>query len=142
MAKTYQVTMATRAVMWVTRILSRLGVGNFVVLTVTGRRSGRPRSVMVAPISRDGNDYLVSPYGEVSWVHNVRAEPLVTLGKRGSERVVRLDEVTGRRPGIVKDYYDRESFARQYMDVPGAAAIDDFASVPARFPVFRIEERG
>jgi hypothetical protein len=56
--------------------------------------------------------------------------------------VVRLDEVTGRRPGIVKDYYDRESFARQYMDVPGAAAIDDFASVPARFPVFRIEERG
>jgi hypothetical protein len=52
---------------------------------------------------------------------------------------VRLVEVTGEKPQLVKDYYEREGFARQFMDVPGGATVDDFASVSHRFPVFRID---
>jgi deazaflavin-dependent oxidoreductase (nitroreductase family) len=53
----------------------RAGVpmGPNVLLTVRGRKSGVPRTVPVA-IGRDGDaEYLFSPFGEVAWVHNLRA---------------------------------------------------------------------
>ncbi len=45
------------------------------VLTTTGRTSGEPRQVPVSPIAMGGQEYLVSPYGNVGWVHNARANP-------------------------------------------------------------------
>ncbi len=41
--------------------------------TVPGRKSGVPRTTPVALGERDGRRWLVSPYGEVDWVRNLRA---------------------------------------------------------------------
>ncbi|MGH3650678.1 MAG: nitroreductase family deazaflavin-dependent oxidoreductase [Acidimicrobiia bacterium] len=142
MAKTYEVTTGKRIISWVVARLAGMGVGNYVVLTTTGRKSGRPREVTLALISDDGTDYLVSPYGDSGWVLNARANPAATLRQGGSERPVRLVEVTGDKPGLVKEYYEREGFARQFMDVPGDAGEADFASVPERFPMFEIWDAG
>lgn len=139
MAKDYEVTTGKRLVSWLMGGLARLGVGNFVVLTTTGRKSGQPRSVTLAPISDADGEYLVSPYGESAWVLNARADPNATIRRGRHETAVRLVEVTGDKPDLVRRYHDREAFARQFMEVPGEATVEDFASVPERFPVFRIE---
>jgi hypothetical protein len=49
-------------------------------------------------------------------------------------------EATGTKPDLIKAYYEREVYARQFMDVPGEATVEDFASVSERFPVFRVDE--
>jgi deazaflavin-dependent oxidoreductase (nitroreductase family) len=140
MAKEYEVTTGKRVVSWIMAGMARVGLGNFVVLTTKGRKSGQPRSVTVSPISDDEGRYLVSPYGDSGWVLNARADPAVIIMHGGSETRVRLIEVTGEKPELVKAYYEREGFARQFMDVPGQATVADIASVSERFPVFRIEQ--
>ena len=140
MAKEYEVTTGKKVISWIAGKLTRLGVGPSVVLTTTGRKSGQPREVVVSPIVEDGTRYLVSPYGESAWVLNARANSQVTISKGGTESPVHLVEVTGEKPELLKEYYEREGFARQFMDVPGEATTEAFASVPGRFPVFRVEE--
>ena len=141
MAKKYRVTGMTRLFARIVSLTTSLGLGRTALLTTTGRRSGEQRQVPVTPISEGDAEYLVSPYGDVGWVHNVRALPSAKIKKGRSVREVTLVEVTGEVPGLVKAYYEREGFARPFMDVPGDAAVEDFASVAERFPVFRVEEQ-
>jgi len=42
------------------------------LLTVKGRVTGQPHTTPVVPVIRDGDVWVVSPYGEVAWVRNVR----------------------------------------------------------------------
>jgi deazaflavin-dependent oxidoreductase (nitroreductase family) len=137
-AKKYEVTAGKRVVSAIMGWAARRGLGNFVVLTTRGRKSGEPRQVTVSPITFDGVDYLVSPYGGSGWVLNVRADPHVSLTKGGTTREAELVEVTGSRPEVVQAYYRREAFSRQFMDVPEDPTVDDFAAVAERFPVFEI----
>lgn len=109
-----------------------------VVLTTTGRRTGEDRDVPLRPVRHDGLTYLVAPYGEVSWVHNARAHPEATLRRGREGRRVVLREVD--HPEVVKRYYDREPVASRFMVVPGDGDVADFASIPGRFPVFRVDE--
>lgn len=139
MARDYQVTTGKRLVSWMMGRAARLGLGNFLVLTTTGRHSGESREVTLSPISDDEGEYLVSPYGQSGWVLNARTNPTGIIRHGASTTEVRLVEVTGDKPELVHAYYVREGFARQFMDVPGEATVDDFASVPERFPIFRIE---
>ncbi len=124
---------------WVVKGLASRGILRLVVLTTIGRRTGEPREVPVAPIRHDGITYLVAPYGEVSWVHNVRAHSEATLRRGQTVRKVVLHEVD--HPEIVKRYYEREPIASRFMEVPGEGSVADFAAVAGRFPVFRVEER-
>ena len=140
MAKDYQVTTGKRLISWLMGGAARLGLGNFIVLTTTGRKSGEPRQVTLAPISDDEGEYLVSPYGDSAWVRNARENPTATIRQGRSQRAVRLVEITGEKPELVKRYYEREGYARQFMGVPGEAALSDFATVSERFPVFRVDE--
>jgi deazaflavin-dependent oxidoreductase (nitroreductase family) len=136
MAKQYE---ATQGVNRLTSWLARRGWGRVEVMTTTGRKSGSPRQVPVSPIVVDGEEYLVSPYGVVSWVRNVRARPIVTLRHGKVHREVRLDEVTGAPAApVVAAYYARESHPRPYMDVPESPTVSDFAERAEQFPVFRV----
>ena len=138
MAKKYEVTGAINRL---TSVLARLGVGRTQLMITTGRTSGQARRVPVSPIVVDGVEYLVSPYGERAWVHNVPANPMATLRHGSKQRQVRLEEV-GDRAAVVAGYYARESFSRPYMDVPENPTLDDFAARSAEFPVFRITPAG
>lgn len=124
---------------WAAKRLASWGILRLVVLTTIGHRTGEQREVPVAPIHHDGVTYLVAPYGEVSWVHNVRAHPEATLRRGRTVRRVVLHEVD--HPEVVKRYYEREPIASRFMEVPGEGSVTDFAAVAGRFPVFRVEER-
>ncbi len=55
-----------------------------ILLTVRGRRSGRPRTVPVGMVEFDGRRFVQSSYGESGWVQNLRAagEATITDGPR------------------------------------------------------------
>jgi deazaflavin-dependent oxidoreductase (nitroreductase family) len=136
MAKQYEVT---RGVNRLTSWMARLGIGRTELMTTTGRKSGQPRQVPVTPIVHDGSEYLVSPYGAVSWVHNVRASPTVELRLGATRRTVRLEEVGGAAAApVVAEYHARERFARPYMDVPEQPTVEDFIAAADSFPVFKV----
>ena len=74
-------------------IRAGLPLGPNVVLTVRGRSSGLPRSFPVAIMNVDARDYIQSPYGEVNWVRNLRANPAAVLTRGNREEVVEAVEV-------------------------------------------------
>jgi deazaflavin-dependent oxidoreductase (nitroreductase family) len=52
----------------------------FLYLTTTGRRSGRPREIEIWFTVRGGRYYVVAEHGETAqWVRNLRAEPRVRV---------------------------------------------------------------
>ena len=70
----------------VARLLLAAGVpmGPDVLITVRGRRSGRPRTTPVTICENAGRRWLISPFGEVNWVRNLRTagRATITVGRR------------------------------------------------------------
>jgi deazaflavin-dependent oxidoreductase (nitroreductase family) len=76
--------------------LTRRGIkaGPVSVITVAGRRSGRPRSTPVTPWVVDGKRYVVAGIGTSDWSRNARAAGAGTLTSGRDTTRVRLTEVT------------------------------------------------
>ncbi|HEX2030795.1 MAG TPA: nitroreductase family deazaflavin-dependent oxidoreductase [Actinomycetota bacterium] len=110
------------------------------ILTTRGRRTGEPRSTPVILVERGGTRYLVAPYGEVDWVHNVRADPHVTLSRGGSAEEVRAVEVDAGEGGpVLKDYVDRWWPAvAPYFEAGPSDPVEAFAAEIRQHPVFRL----
>src|SRR6266852_7524832 len=95
MANKSQIPFYTRLGNVLTLTLMRAGVklvGPYIffgsypmyLFTVRGRKSGQPRTVVLAIMERNGKRYVGSPYGIVDWVRNLRAagEAILTRGRR------------------------------------------------------------
>jgi len=52
---------------------ARAGLGNTVDLLVRGRRTGRPRRVLLGLLRVDDRMYLGHPNGDVAWTRNLEA---------------------------------------------------------------------
>jgi deazaflavin-dependent oxidoreductase (nitroreductase family) len=74
-----------------------------VLLTVRGRRSGKPRTVPVAMLELDGGWFVHACYGETGWVANLRASGEATVTQPGGRRVaVRAIELSPEEAGAVQ----------------------------------------
>lgn len=75
-----------------------LGI-DWLVLTTRGRRTGRPRTVMVDVIGHDAttDTWYVQPADpeRSHWLRNLRAHPIATAEVRGRRFRARAAEVTG-----------------------------------------------
>lgn len=73
----------------------RIGVptGPAMVLTVTGHKSGKPRSTPMTPFEVDGHLYVVGGYPGADWVRNARAAGVGTLTRGSRKRQVRIVDV-------------------------------------------------
>jgi len=60
-------------------------MGPDVLLTVRGRRSGRPRTTPVTICEHDGRRGSISPFGETKWARNLRAAGRGTI-RSGQKR--------------------------------------------------------
>jgi deazaflavin-dependent oxidoreductase (nitroreductase family) len=58
-----------------------------VLLTVRGRRSGKPRTVPVAMLEHEGSWFVHACYGETGWVANLRAAGEATVTRPGGHRI-------------------------------------------------------
>ncbi len=92
----------------------------FVLLTVTGRRSGVPRRRPVRAVRRDNTFYAVALLGERSdWLRNVRKEPQVRVKAGGRTRAGVAREITeGPERETAAELYTREVVPYDYVDYP------------------------
>ena len=117
------------------RVFNPLSVwlGSDTVLTVRGRRSGKPRHVpMDPPFEYEGRRYLVSPLGDTHWARNLRAAGEAELRIEGRRERIRVIELEGtERDALVSAYAAAITcYCRNYM-----AKLPN----PADHPAFRIE---
>src|SRR6266498_4171734 len=71
------------------RLLLAVGIpmGPTVLVTIRGRKSGLPRTTPLSLIENAGRRGLISPFGEVNWVSNLRAagRATITVGRTKEE---------------------------------------------------------
>lgn len=73
-----------------------------MLVTMRGRRSGRPRTVPLGILDLDGRWYVQASYGETGWVANVRADGDATITYPGGRSVpVRAIELSPEEAGAV-----------------------------------------
>ena len=99
MARTYRLGLIRQALNSLMTSLIRAGLGgpSNYLLTTVGRRTGRMRTTPITVLENVDGRWLVSPYGNVGWVYNVRANPEITL-QRGNRT-----ETLQRRRGTAGD---------------------------------------
>jgi deazaflavin-dependent oxidoreductase (nitroreductase family) len=141
MARQYRLGPVRRAVNAVVTPLVKLGVTprNTVLLTTTGRKSGQPRTTPVSIVDVDGERWLVSSYGDVGWVHNVRASPRVVLRWGKWANSFRVESVNAARAGsVLKVYVRRVPITAPYFDAKRSDPVEAFVAEAHRHPVFRL----
>jgi deazaflavin-dependent oxidoreductase (nitroreductase family) len=125
--------------------MQRLGVptGPSLVLTVPGRKSGKPRSTPMTPFDHDGGLYTVAGYPGADWAANARAAGLGTLTRGRRSRRVRIVELPAdeSRPVLrafaVKVPVGVGFAKRSGLVVDGTP--DEFEALAGRLAVFRFD---
>jgi deazaflavin-dependent oxidoreductase (nitroreductase family) len=132
----------------VVKALQKLGIhtGPAMVLTVPGRKSGRPRSTPMTPFEFQGGLYTVAGFPRADWARNARAAGAGTLSHGRKSRPVKIVELSpdearpvlrafpvevpvgvgfGKRSGLVRD-----------------GTPDEFETLAGKVPVFRFDPDG
>ena len=90
----------------IARPLLAIGVpmGDLGLITVSGRRTGVPRTTPIALVEISGKLWIVSPWGDVDWVRNLRAAHRATMAKgRTREEVTAVELSPGDRVAFFRD---------------------------------------
>jgi deazaflavin-dependent oxidoreductase (nitroreductase family) len=125
--------------------MSRVGLtmGPVHMLTVPGRRTGKPRSAPVSPLMVGGGRYVVSALPDSDWARNVRAAGHAQLSRGRRREPVTLTEVTDSKlKEQVMRAYPREvprgapMFAR--AGITAGPDPDAFAAAAGHVAVFEI----
>ncbi|MGH8915227.1 MAG: nitroreductase family deazaflavin-dependent oxidoreductase [Acidimicrobiia bacterium] len=122
----------------------RLGLplGPQALLTITGRKSGLPRTTPVA-LNRAGSEWhLISVYGNVDWVRNLRAAGNAVVTMRRQIIPVTSQELTpSEAASVLRDRFAsvgllvRLVVGRYFRAGPGASLVA-WEEEAARHPVF------
>lgn len=112
------------------------------LLTVRGRRSGRPLTTPVSVVIDGDQRWLVSMYGETNWVKNARAAGRVTLtrGRRSREYVV-AEVPAGQRVPVLRSYLKIEPMGRRQLLLTLDAAEEELRRAAEQIPVLRAKVR-
>jgi deazaflavin-dependent oxidoreductase (nitroreductase family) len=125
--------------------VQKLGIptGPAMVLTVPGRKSGKPRSTPMTPFRFDGGLYVVAGYPGADWAANARAAGTGTLSRGRRVRHVAIVELTAEQARPVLRAFPVEvpvgvTFAKSSgMVVDGTS--DEFEALAGRLAVFRFD---
>ncbi|BBU21510.1 nitroreductase family deazaflavin-dependent oxidoreductase [Mycobacterium xenopi] len=76
--------------------VQKLGIptGPPMVLTVPGRKTGRPRSTPMTPFTFGGHLYVVAGFPGADWARNARAAGVGTLSRGRKKRQVKMVELS------------------------------------------------
>jgi deazaflavin-dependent oxidoreductase (nitroreductase family) len=145
MPKPYRKSYWRRALNILVRPLARLGLTGprTHLLTVPGRRTGRPWSTPVSIVQDGGERWLVAPYGDRNWVLNVRAAGEVQLRRgRRSERLAVEELAPEEAVPVLRRYYELGRVTRPFFDVRLDSSEEAWLAEAPRHPVFRLMARG
>jgi deazaflavin-dependent oxidoreductase (nitroreductase family) len=146
MAKQYRVNAFVRISNAITSFLLRLGVnmGNMALLTVRGRKSGKPIMTPIAIVVHEGKRYLVAAFGVVSWVRNLRAaggDATITRSRR-TEKIHAIELPPEAAALIFREAVRAGgggAFVRQYQNVTADSSLEEFEREVLTRPVFLLQ---
>jgi deazaflavin-dependent oxidoreductase (nitroreductase family) len=124
--------------------IQRLGVSfGPVVLTVPGRKSGKPRSTPVTPMTVDGKRYVVAGLPDSDWAANARAAGSATLQVGRRTEVIRMVEMSAEEARPLLRAFPVEvptgvGFIKNAGLVTGPNP-DEFEALAGRLAVFRLD---
>ena len=157
MAKQYRVNAFARINNTMISSLLRLGikVWSFSLLTVRGRKSGKPIVTPIAVFVHDQQRYLVAPYGVVNWVRNLRAAGgVATLTRRRHSEKIHAIELSPEAaapifraalhagpPGLPAAIFRmyRSLWVLPYLTVTEHASLEEFEREVLTHPVFLLQ---
>jgi deazaflavin-dependent oxidoreductase (nitroreductase family) len=90
----------------IARRLLRVGLplGPNTLLTVRGRKTGQLRTTPVAVVDLDERRWIIGTFGEVNWVHNLRAAGEATItSNRRSQPVTAVELSTPEAAAFYRD---------------------------------------
>src|SRR5919201_4462390 len=141
MAKTYRRHLGTRLINSSFRTLPKLGLGPSYrhILTVRGRKTGRPHSTPVDVIEAGGERWLVAGYGPANWVLNSRAAGQVTLSRGGRSETYKVEEAAAEDAvPVLRKYIAEIRVTRRYFDATPNSSDEAVAAELSRHAVFRL----
>ena len=144
MAKQYQVDSRVRIInrMMARMVRWHIAPAHTYLMTVRGRKTGKPYSTPVTLVERDSKRWLVSPYGEVNWVKNARAAGEVSLLRNGKTETLKIKELSPVESApILKEYISAVGIVRPYFEVQLDSPLQDFEAEAPNHPVFLLEKR-
>ncbi|MCK0175794.1 nitroreductase family deazaflavin-dependent oxidoreductase [Mycolicibacterium sp. F2034L] len=114
-----------------------------MILTVTGRKTGRARTTPITPMYVDGKRYVVGGFPGADWVRNARANPEVTLTQNRRVERVRMVEMSAdeARP-LLRQFPTLVPTGVDFMKNAGLvtdATPDEFEALAGRCAVFRFD---
>ena len=113
-----------------------------VVLTVPGRKSGKPRSRPITPMHIEGKRYVVNGYPGADRVSNVSVADQATLTQgRRSERVRMAELPADEARPVLREFPAQVPSGVDLMKRAGVltdGTPDEFEGLAGRLPVFRI----
>jgi deazaflavin-dependent oxidoreductase (nitroreductase family) len=117
--------------------------GPAMVLTVPGRRTGKPRSTPMTPFEHDGGLYVVAGYPGADWASNARAAGTGTLSRGRKSRPVKIIELNPAesRP-VLRAFAVKVPVGVGFAKRSGLVAEgtpDEFAELAGRLAVFRFD---
>ncbi len=125
--------------------VQRLGLptGPAMVLTIPGRKTGKPRSTPMTPFHHDGGLYTVAGYPGADWAANARAAGAGTLTRGRRSRPVRIVELPPEqsRP-VLRAFADKVPVGVGFAKRSGLVIYgtpDEFEKLAGRLTVFRLD---
>jgi deazaflavin-dependent oxidoreductase (nitroreductase family) len=124
--------------------LNKLGMDKGpVVLTVTGRKTGKPRTTPVTPMTVDGRRYIVAGLPRGDWAANARAAGEATINQGRHAQRVRMVEIPAdeARP-LLRQFPILVPTGVGFMKNVGLVTgpnPDEFEALAGRCPVFRMD---
>ncbi len=114
------------------------------LLTVAGRSSGQLHTTPVAPVFGEGEIWLVSPYGEVDWVRNLRATRVADLARGDDRATYDARELESTESvAVLRTYLSMpsERFVRKDFTITARSGDQAIAAEAPRHPVFALTPR-
>ena len=143
MARKYRLGVTRKAANVVVKALLERGIpvngGTGFLLTTRGRKSGVDRTTPVNVIEVGGERWLVSPYGRVGWVHNLRADPTARLWRGRRRETWDVEEADAATAGpVLRAYVRKIPVTAPFFDAKLTDPAEAFAGEADRHPVFRL----
>lgn len=114
-----------------------------VVLTVPGRKSGKPRTTPVTPLAVNGKRYVVEGFPGADWALNARAAGKATLQRGRHTEQVNVVELSSEdaRP-VLRAFPTQVPTGVRFMKNAGLVkegTADEFEALAGRRAVFRFD---
>src|SRR5262249_50397789 len=134
----FPIRVVNRLYGWITGI--GFGRPNSYLLQVSGRKTGKIRSVPVNVLSYNGKLFLVATRGHTQWSRNALVNRNITLKRGGVRREFNLRRVRdGKKPKILKASLNlSRRMSGRFFPLPASAPSSAFAPIAARYPVFEL----